>query len=690
VNTWTFTYDGSGRLATVSRPDPAGGNATHTVAYDVPFSGAGAPVDLSGAQAAGWGQEDLPTYAAAVFPASHVPAASPAAGDWPYAKLSYLDVNGRAVNTATYGADAWQITTSEYDPVGHVIRTLSADNRAQALNPTADTDPTVAALPDSAARARLVDVQTRYDSDNVDVIDSYGPTHPVVLDDGTLASARKHVHNAYDQGAPTGGPFHLIAEKLEYQSVNGAAVGTPRSTKYFYDPKTPGDTSTSGWTLHRATDIRAATGASGVDLNRYTYYNAFGGTVEDRLPKAGASGGDSYTTLTTYYTGSGSGPCVNAAWAGLVCKTGPAMQPSSGPPLQTTTYTYNDLNQRLTAVDTVGSTTRTAATAYDAVGRVTIEAVTVSPAPAGGSALATATTSYDPATGQVATVSTPDGTISTSYDALGRVHTYADADSNTTTTAYTIDGQIATVADGKGTTTFTYNGTDSTGHAERRGLVTALSIGAGTAPGSFSASYDADGTLTSQTYPNGLVATRRYDNASDRPISMSYGKGGVTWLEFTQTESVFSQIRRSTTPAASRIYGYDLAGRFTSVADTLTGSGAAVCTTRRYGLDLNSNRATLTTTPDAGTDPDNGACSTSTPATTVTRSYDEADRLTDSGYSYDDLGRTTALPASDSSGTASTITYYVNDMVASQPGAVSPAHTRLTPPGGSEAGHKAA
>ena len=92
---------------TTSRPDPSGPTATSTVVYGVPFTGAGAPVDV-GAAAASWGQTtDVAATGTAVFDPDHVPAATPTSADWPYATLSFLDVNGRAVNTASYGSGAW-------------------------------------------------------------------------------------------------------------------------------------------------------------------------------------------------------------------------------------------------------------------------------------------------------------------------------------------------------------------------------------------------------------------------------------------------------------------------------------------------------------------------------------------------------------------------------------------------------
>jgi hypothetical protein len=88
---------------------------------------------MSSGQVAGWAQTDLPVYAAGVFSADHVPSSPPVSADWPYADLTYLDTAGRGVNTASYGNNAWQISTTEHDAKGNVIRTLSAENRNQAL-----------------------------------------------------------------------------------------------------------------------------------------------------------------------------------------------------------------------------------------------------------------------------------------------------------------------------------------------------------------------------------------------------------------------------------------------------------------------------------------------------------------------------------------------------------------------------
>ncbi|MEU8197396.1 hypothetical protein AB0C10_26770 [Microbispora amethystogenes] len=69
-----------------------------------------------------------------VFPAWRVPpqagggSYTPAAADYPYASLTYMDVNGRAVNTAAYGAGTWEVSAIRYDDNGNTVRELSAGN----------------------------------------------------------------------------------------------------------------------------------------------------------------------------------------------------------------------------------------------------------------------------------------------------------------------------------------------------------------------------------------------------------------------------------------------------------------------------------------------------------------------------------------------------------------------------------
>ncbi len=88
-----------------------------------------------------------------------------------------------------------------------------------------------------------------------------------------------------------------------------------------------------------------------------------------------------------------------------------------------------------------------------------------------------------------------------------------------------------------------------------------------------------------------------------------------------------------------------------------------------YGRnDANTNRTSLVTTAGAAlASPTATALCDLTGATpvTVTSTYDAADRATGTGYTYDTLGRTTALPAAAvSGGNPLTVGYATNDMVA--------------------------
>ncbi|CUU53959.1 RHS repeat-associated core domain-containing protein [Parafrankia irregularis] len=664
--TWTFGYDTYNRITTVSRARPAGaGTATQTIVYGLALTGSGAPIDMAAGVVDDWGQRDLPSWATAVFPASRVPSNPPVAADWPYADITYLNVDGREVNSASYGNGAWQITTTEHDSNGNVIRELGAENRNQAVTSTADTDPTVTALTDSAARAQLLDTDTVYSTDGVSVTDTFGPTHRIVDDTGAQYSARQHVHTDYDEGAPSStDPYRLPTTVTTTIRLANGSDTEPRKTINGYEAKSGAAADTSGWTLRTPTTIATwMGGGSTPNIVRATYYNNAGNPVETRQPAANAAGTDAYTSVVSYYTATGSGSCVNASWTGLTCTTGPAAQPTSGNPLPVTSYTYNNLNQPLTKVDTVTSgstTTRTTTYTYDTAGRPASEAIAASPAANGGTAVPTATYGYSTTTGLLTTTTASSITLTTGYDTWGQATSQTDADSNTGTATYDIDGQVATLNDGKGTYTYVYDTA-----TEHRGLVTSLGVGAGSAPSTFSATYDGEGRLAVYTYPNGLTNTTRYNNSGE-PTSLVYAKSGTPWLTFSQASSISGEIRSDTTAAAGKSIGYDLAGRLTSVVDAVSYGGPRSCTTRVYTYDADYNRTAVNSYPDAGGQPDTGNCSTTTTPMILSNAYDQADRITDTGYTYDLFGRTTAVPAADAGGTALTVGYYVNDLVESQ------------------------
>lgn len=659
LNPWRMNYDTSGRLADVQR-EAGATDLVQAVSYGVPIN---SPVDVTGATAATWSQTtDLPRTGSAVFPAWHVPpqagdgSYAPASADYPYATLTYMDVNGRGVNTASYGAGAWQVSATRYDDNGNTVWDLSPGNRAEALAPTSSTDAYVAGRASSAERADLLANLTVYNDDG-DVLAGDGPTHQVVLADGTLVSARQRTAYTYDEGKPDPNvDYHLVTTTtVKPLVVNGAGTVASADThieKTGYDPIVSGDP--SGWDLLQPTSHTTVV-AGGTDIARKVRYDDAGRDIERRMPSSSGSGAG--TTVTTYYT-SAANPSVSTCggkpqWAGLTCRTTPAANPSGGGTLPVTTVTYGYWGETAQTVETSGSATRTSTVTVDAAGRTATSSVTETGS--SSTALPDKTYTYDSATGLQTGVTAGGVSVTTAYDALGRAYSTTDADGNTAVTTYDATGRVATVNDGKGTYTYAYDGTDAAAKTERRGLPTGIAV---STLGSFTAAYDAAGNLVKQVYPNGLTATSGWDDTG-KQTSLTYAKSGTNWLAFTAIPGADGRTVETAGPNGSlQHYSYDTAGRLTQVADTYN----LLCETRTYGFDVDSNRTSQMSYPAA----DDGSCSTSTTPTTASHTFDSADRITDSGYSYDAFGRTTALPAgSAANGAAVTVGYYAGDMVRS-------------------------
>ncbi|MEQ4718908.1 DNRLRE domain-containing protein [Nonomuraea sp. B19D2] len=661
---WRIEYDNAGRLAHVQRE---GGeiDPTWAVAYDIPIGGSGAPIDLTAAQTAKWGQVvGLPVTGTSLFPASHLPprgtdgAYNSTAADWEYASLVYSDVNGRAVNTAKYGAGAWQVSATRYDDKGNVVWDLTPGNRAQALNPTEDTDLYVATRGDSAERANLLASTSTYTADK-DLLSTEGPVRMVRLKGGELVSARQRTTNTYDEGKPSSSmDYHLATTtKIDPIVIDGTAVPAGVDTQTItmdYDPIQSGDA--SGWTLRKATSTTTPVQGQDAIVNRVRY-DAAGREIERRTP--GSNGSDAGTTVFQYFT-AGAHPTTAACgnkpeWSGWPCRVGPAAQPSGNPlPARESAYTY--YGDTAIRTEVANQMTRILTFTHDAAGRVTKSQAQATPAGEGGAAVPETTYSFDPATGLPTKTSSAGGdTVSVEYDSFGRAVSTTDATGNVSTVTFNVDGQIATTHDGKGLITFTYNGVDAGGGAERRGLMTRVDSGGG---GTFTGAYDPDGRLTRQVYPGGLTGTARYDNTGTQ-VALTYAKNNVSWLSFTAVPDNHGRVANRQGPGGSdQNYDYDEVGRLVKVTDSYAGT----CATRVYGFDANTNRTSLSAYPSG----DDGQCSTSTTPSVQRYDYDQADRIINAGYSYDDLGRTTRIPAAHATGTGDvSIGYFANDLVAS-------------------------
>jgi RHS repeat-associated protein len=650
---WTLAYAplagepaNTGRLSTASRPAvaPASGNAITTLRYQIPLttSGGGA-YDLDAATVAGWAQHDLATDATAVFPPDQIPSGAPPSS-YTRATVYYLNAKEQLVNVAEPGGE---ISTTEHDRVGNVIRTLTASNQQEAL--AASSDPAV-----QASESSLIDSQAVYDSAGINVIDTYGPAHAVSLPDGTVIIARQHTHNTYDQGSPGGATYNLVTTSTKSAApVDGSAEQDVRTTTNAYAI----GADTSGWTLGTALQITTDPGSSPhLNLTTTTKYNATTGNMTARMLPANPSGGDAHETDFIYYTAdasSGDSACnSHPEYAGLLCKTKPNTQPGTVglPNLATTQITkYNMWGQAEVTVDTNGSDNRTATIGYDAGGRPVTQTITAT----AGATLPQITTGYDATTGLLATLSDGSGTTTHTYDALGRLSSYQDADSNTTNYTYDLLDNILTINDGKGTTTYTYDTS-----SEPRGLLTGISD---TQAGNFSGYYDADGRLSAQFYPGtNFVAAYVYDEAGDETSLTYTGLSGGTWPTFDASYNVHGQRTTETgTTLDTFAYAYDAAGRLTQTNEGMLFN----CVQRNYAFDADSNRTQLSTKFGGGIFNPTPCPPQGTP-TLKSFAYDGADRITTSGYGYDAFGRTTTVPAADSpSGYATTLSYYTNDLV---------------------------
>ncbi|MDW8807645.1 sugar-binding protein [Streptomyces scabiei] len=669
---WSFTYgqagsspaSGSGMLLKVSRAtltpgseDQTNGTAATSVVYGVPLTGSAAPEDLGAAATASWGQSDTPTDATAVFPADQVPASHDgsalSAGDYGRAGIHYLNASGREVNEAEPGH---RLSATEYDRFGNVVRSLTAANRELALGATDAlkdrlTDLGIRSLA-SAERAQLLSSASVYDADGVRETDIYGPLHRVTLSAnltsgsttlaaaGTQLMARAHTVQDFDAGRPSDGTA-VVRDQVTKVTVGAQPRSWPTLTA---DPRV---TATAyDWSKGQPTTTTVDPG--GLALTTTTGYDAQGRVNRKSLPAS--SGSDAGTTITTYYSADGAGVCGGKPeWADQVCRVAPAASITGGgsnpAQLPTKVLEYGLFGQATKIVETANGVTRTTTTGYDAAGRTT----TLSTTGGVGTAVPSGTTGFDDTTGlPVSHTSSTGGTITKTYDRLGRQMTYTDADGGTTTTRYDALDRPTTVTDNvPSTTTYTYDAA-----IDPRGLLTSVTD---SVAGTFTARYDEDGKLVTQVLPGGYTTKDTVDPAgttTSRIVTRS-GDNSVV-LADSITETVHGQqATHAGTPGvtASQTYAYDKAGRLTQVQDTATD---AICTTRAYTFDKNSNRKTLAT----ATASVNAECTTSG-STTTSYSYDTGDRQIATGYVYDAFGRTTAKPGA-------TLEYHVNDMVRRQ------------------------
>jgi DNA-binding beta-propeller fold protein YncE len=367
---------------------------------------------------------------------------------------------------------------------------------------------------------------------------------------------------------------------------------------------------------------------------------------------------------TFYYTAEGESPitaCRNhPEWANLPCQTEPVAQPgvSGLPELPVTTIaSYNMWDEVLETAEKFGSTSRKKIQTYDAAGR----ALTSEETSTIDTALPKVTNEYNAETGALEKQSTTTGEVTKSItnmaNTLGQMVKYTDADGSLSTYTYETggDGRLTEVSiGGKGTQTYAYSPT--TGFMNK--LVDS-------AAGTFTATYDVEGKMLTEGFPNAMIAKDTY-NQVGTATGIEYSKTShckttcpETWFSDTVVPSVHGEtLKQTSTLAEEPSYTYDAAGRLTQVQEAPAGKG---CKTRVYAYDEESNRTGLATSePNA-----EGKCATEG-GVLQAHAYDSVNRLIDAGLIYEAFGNATKMPASDSGEYALTNSYYVDNQIASQ------------------------
>lgn len=384
----------------------------------------------------------------------------------------------------------------------------------------------------------------------------------------------------------------------------------------------------------------------------------------------GSESGSAHDTQTIYYSAEPNATHANCGkhpeWANLPCLARPAAQPAHGvSALPETTTTYNMWDEPETTTETfeaTGSfpaTTRTKKLTYDEAGRVLSTEETST---SGDATLPRVTDKYSTTTGQLTELSSTVGEetkrITSDFNTLGQLAEYTDAEGGKTTYSYDEDGRVSEVVAAKGTEAeskqiYAYDSTT--------GLLTKLQdSGAHT----FTAGYDVEGNMTSESYPNGMTATYTR-NAAGEATGIVYektvdcaSKCPETWFSDSAVPSIHGEMLRQTSTLAKENYVYDKAGRLLETEERLTGKEG--CSSRLYAYDEESNR-TSQTTRESGTE----TCATEG-GTVQDHTYDGANRLIDTGVTYEALGNVTSLPAVDAGGSTLESSYYADGQVAKQ------------------------
>lgn len=279
---------------------------------------------------------------------------------------------------------------------------------------------------------------------------------------------------------------------------------------------------------------------------------------------------------------------------------------------RTTSYSY-DLDDRL-LTESFSDSTPTVTNTYDASGNLTQQV-------SGGG---TITNTYDALNHLLTTGNTAGGgTITYGYDKAGNQTSLTDG-GGTTTNGFDNSGVVTRTTYPKGSgTAFTNFATNSNGQRTDEWIATNSSNS--TWAGHVQTSYDGSGRVSRVTAQTGTSGTP----TTVIDVSYCYNTAGSGTSCGTTTTNDRSKLQRSYDALAGQTtsYSYDGSGRLTGVAQS---GGSGSNNSYAYTYNANGDRLTATVT---------GSSSSS-----QTLTYNAANQITTTGYSYDGAGNLTATP----------------------------------------------
>lgn len=204
---------------------------------------------------------------------------------------------------------------------------------------------------------------------------------------------------------------------------------------------------------------------------------------------------------------------------------------------------------------------------YDALGRLVRKDAVV----ASGPAEPAVTYTYD-VMGRMLSASNGSDMVTWTYDLLGRVLTES-SEANSSTVSYSYDAagnRLSVALNGSVHATYAYDAASRLESITHAGSV-------------FGFAYDAVSQRTAMTYPNGIVTTYSYDPLTSRLLSVQAVQNGTVISSAAYAYDEVGNRTSKTTPDVAESYGYDNLDRLTNVARS---SGDA----SSYAYDLVGNR----------------------------------------------------------------------------------------------------